>query len=764
MRAALRVALSSTLFTALVQIESAWMRAAPSASFLDRLSAVGIAALVQYQAVVIGALLGVLTLIVHRSRSGRALVVIVFAATQLLIVADQLAYRAFGEHMAVAQLEGGPGDFLPSLARVAGSALAVATAATWINLALLVALTAFLAKGMNKRAPRSSRTMLLLSVSATTYVLAGAVISSRAEAARAPSEYPLRGLFAGDAAAAPALGGRVRSRVELERALDSTWRASGPFASDQALLDAAAQIGARHVRPNIVLVVLESVGSEQLLDHDSISAARTPSLARWSPHAVVFPYVYGFYPATTRAHVPLMTGGRTPTWGALADELDAQFAGPTIPSELKARGYHTGLFAAPDLRFGYLRELYRRMPWDTLVHYLDGSGSLKADQEIHSWGVNEDAARLLATNWTRSAQRDGRPFFLEFHTIATHHPYEVWGADRAKVQGAEDRTRYQAALRYTDAAIGRLMDDLAAQGALDNTIVAITGDHGEAFSEKHAGNWLHRSFLYEENIRESLILLAPRMSGGPLVSGRLAGTGDVMPTLLRLAGGGVPGTVPGQDLFSTSFTPRVHYFYKDTGPAQLGLRDGRWKFIVHRDGTAPQLFDLSHDPDEQRNLAADQRARIAAFTAMTTEWYVGTDKEYSGFLAGWDSTKARQVTRRALTGFEPPKLQVGHWGEHDGDKFVERAVMAPHEKFVVLTTWTDLIEDIPVRLQFVSPGHVVRDIDFLVRSDNETTWYTPDFNLLEEGRWHVSLWRGGRRIGQTNFQVSFSELPALRKR
>ncbi len=783
---ALRLGATSFALTALVQVESAWMRAAPASSAVQRLAAVGVAVLVQYQALLVAVAMVLLLLVVGRARAGRWGVVALFGVMQLLVALDQLAFRSFGEHIAVGQLEGDAADLLPSLARVMGSAFAVASFATYVNVALVVVCTVWLARllrtggGPEIALPSASSVTrsryanpLPLAVAMIAYLVIGVVLTRRSDDARLAGSYPLSALISSDDASTPVLNGAARPRAELERLRDSSWRtpSEGRFSADGALDAVAARFGAARTKPNVVLVVLESVGSEQLLDHDTISAIRTPNLARWREHAVVFPYLYGLYPATTRAHIPLMSGGRTPTWGALADELTKPFTGPTITSAFKARGYRTGLFAAPDLRFGYLRELYKRMPWDTLVHYLDGSGSLKREEEIHSWGVNEDAARVLASNWTRTVQREGRPFFLEFHTVATHHPYEVWGAERAKVEGAEDKARYDAALRYTDAAIGRLMDDLRAQGVLDNTIIAITGDHGESFSEKHPGNWLHRSFLYEENIREALVILSPAIMNGPVVSGRVGGQGDVMPTLLRLAGRGAlaagdstTDAALGQDLFGPAYRPRIQYFYKDTGPAQLGLRDGRWKFIVHRDGKAPQLFDLVADPDEQTNVASSNGARVAEYVRLATEWYVGSDREYTSRIAGWDSTKARQVTRRAMTGFEPPKLQVGHWSKDDGDTFVDRPVMAPDEAFVVLTTWTNLIEDIPVRVQVVSPGHVVYEYDYIVRSDNETSWYSPGFRPREEGRWRVSLWRGGRRIGVTDFQVSLTELPALRKR
>lgn len=748
---AIPVAIASAAFTTVVQVESFGVRIAPTLPMRERLALGAAIPLVQWQAVVVAAAMGLLVASVARTRATAALGLALFVVTHALVAFDQTAYRLFGEHMAMAQTEGGWRDLAAELPALLGSGIAAGGLLLLANLALLGITTSILARRL--RRPVTVRTGRWMAAGAV-WLVGGFVVSRRVDARRL-DEYPLSQLFASSTPAMPTVGGIVPRDV-LYRLRDSTWRDD-----DSSVAVAAAERVRSHYRaPNVLLIVLESVGSEQLLPGGRFDARVTPRLAARAANAIVLPELYSVYPATTRAHVPLMTGGRTITWGSVSDELTHRLNAPTFVSALKTGGYHTGLFAAPDLRFGSLADFYRTMPWDTLVYYLDGGKALAKKDEIHSWGVNEDAVRPLAVSWADSARSDGRPFFLEFHTIATHHPYGTWGNDRGPATADDDRSRYINSLHYTDAVIGRLLRDLDDRHLLQNTIVAITGDHGEAFAEYHANNYVHRNALFEENVRNFLVLLTPGVETNATVR-RLGSQGDVMPTVASLAGVAT-GDVEGQDLLSPRYAPRIAYFYKDVAPAQSGLRDGRWKYIVRRDGTGAQLFDLATDSTEQRNVAARHPARIAAYRELTSAWYIQMNDEYTARLVGWDSAGRRRVTRRNLAEMSPPQLRVGHFTGEAGEGFVETRVVSPNDKIYVFNRWGFLPGDVPVRIAIVSPSRLLYVEEMTIRSDWDTSWYHPALDAgKEEGRWEVTVWRGATALARTTFEVKASRLRAL---
>jgi len=396
-------------------------------------------------------------------------------------------------------------------------------------------------------------------------------------------------------------------------------------------------------KPNVLFVILESVGSEQMLPNGMPDPAVTPNLARLAQRAAIFPNLYTVYPSTTRAHVPMMTGGSTITWGSVHLELSLPYLGSTLPSALRSAGYRAGLFAAVDMRFAALERFYRSMPWDTVLHYGDGSGPLDPRQKVHSWGVNEDYLWTHARRWIEGGERSNAPFFLNFQTVSTHHPYGTAPGFSSTRVSDQRRPRYYNSVAYTDMVLGRILADLEASGKAKNTIVVITGDHGQAFGDRHENNIGHRNFLYEENVRTFAMFAVPG-AGQAVVSERIGTTGDLMPSLLALLGLNT-APVQGQNLFSPWFERRLAYFHKDTPPHQWGLRDGQWKFIDELTGETTELYDLSRDPLEQNNLADEYPDLVAQYRRLVRDWYLRANVDYIAHLKGYEPPLLSAIPR-----------------------------------------------------------------------------------------------------------------------
>ncbi|MBM3906961.1 MAG: sulfatase [Gemmatimonadetes bacterium] len=760
---AVDVALLVFLFTTMVQGQLYLRYVAPTAE-AERSTAAFLAALpfLQWQTLVAALVLGAVVFAAARRRAWALAAWLLVTLVLVLVTFDQLTFKRFHDHLSIAQTDGGLLDLGVAIPRLLGSAASDADWMTYVNFAMLAPLLGALWRRLvrredvpPRRALRATPWLVALGAYAALAVPVVRNVRERHELDR----FPLSAILwtPPDAVAVPTVP--LPAGPELYRLRDETWRPD-PASDSATLARANALRGTR--RRNVVFIVLESVGAHQLLPTGRPDPVRTPVFARLAEDALIFPDVYGIYPATTRAHVPIMTGGRAITWGSVGDELTLPLRAPTLVGALRDAGYRTGLFAAPDLRFGYVREFYLTMPWDTVVHHRDGTPTFDPAQEVHSWGVNEDAVRAPALQWLAQGANSGKPFFLTVHTIATHHPYGTWGGHRGPARGEDDASRYANALHYTDAAIGRLLDDLRARGLLDETLVVVTGDHGEAFADLHEDNWVHRNRLYDENMRNFLFVAAPGLGGGPVVSHRLGQHGDVMPTLLSLLG--LPAAdVPGLDLTTAGFEPRIVYFHKDARPAQFGLRDGRWKYIAQLDGRLPELYDMSRDPTEQHNVAARHLDRVRTYRELAANWYVSANYEYSRRLVGFDTTRRRIVTIANYARPEPPELRVGHFTRGEGGGFVETPVMAPNAPVYVWSRWNFLPDDITVRIRLVSPRRAVYEYDFHVSADWEIGWYHPGIDdAKEEGVWEVSIWTQGDRLATERFEVRRSAVPALR--
>src|SRR5262249_33379217 len=170
----------------------------------------------------------------------------------------------------------------------------------------------------------------------------------------------------------------------------------------------------------------------------------------------------------------------------------------------------------------------------------------------------------------------------------------------------EEIDRYRNALHYADAALGQLLDGLRERGLLDDTLVVVCGDHGEAFGQ-HPGNYGHVMFLYEENVRVPLLFAAPGLTDRPVRAGRVASLADLSPTALDLLGLPVPDEYQGRSLLDGR--SRMALFCTDYSLGFVGLRDGRWKCIHELESGRTRLFDLASDPEEKDDVAADHPDR-----------------------------------------------------------------------------------------------------------------------------------------------------------
>lgn len=177
-------------------------------------------------------------------------------------------------------------------------------------------------------------------------------------------------------------------------------------------------------------------------------------------------------------------------------------------------------------------------------------------------------------------------------------------------------TRYYRLITEVDEAVGRIIDELQAQGAYDNTLILLISDNGYFQADRGlADKW----YPYEESVRVPLIVRDPRLPAGKrgLTRDQFALNLDVAPTLIAAAGLPVPEVMQGQDLSPLYLETRPpawrdEFFYehptvtsKNRIPSSTAVIGKEWKYVEWPEFDHRQLFDLKNDPGELRNLAAD---------------------------------------------------------------------------------------------------------------------------------------------------------------
>ncbi|MBU3666490.1 MAG: sulfatase [Chthoniobacterales bacterium] len=195
---------------------------------------------------------------------------------------------------------------------------------------------------------------------------------------------------------------------------------------------------------------------------------------------------------------------------------------------------------------------------------------------------------------------------------------------------------YHRLVEGLDRSVGEIVAELERRGLGDNTVVILTSDNGHLHGEHgFFGKWL----LYEESIRVPLIIADPRQPAEDRgrTSDALVLNIDLAPTMLALGGVPVPAEMQGISLVPLLSDPSLalrdsffceHLYEHDVNSPVLhivpseGLRTKDWKYIRYFKNPGPegeQLFDLSADPLETKNLAGDPDA-AGQLNALRTEY------------------------------------------------------------------------------------------------------------------------------------------------
>ncbi|MCH8148631.1 MAG: sulfatase-like hydrolase/transferase [Planctomycetes bacterium] len=161
---------------------------------------------------------------------------------------------------------------------------------------------------------------------------------------------------------------------------------------------------------------------------------------------------------------------------------------------------------------------------------------------------------------------------------------------------------YDGEIRWTDYYVGRIIDDLARSGLLEQTVVVITSDHGTEFFEH--GFKAHRMTLFDEVIRIPLLIRYPPLIPKGVRIRAQTRIIDLAPTLLELAGLPPATEFMGHSLVSVARKKTVDFDNLgiselfSVGRAMRSIRTREWKLTDDMVQKQRYYIDLIVDPDE----------------------------------------------------------------------------------------------------------------------------------------------------------------------
>jgi arylsulfatase A-like enzyme len=344
------------------------------------------------------------------------------------------------------------------------------------------------------------------------------------------------------------------------------WFAISPLPSVAA--DSAAK------RPNILFCFADDwgryAGAYAALDRrpSPNQVVKTPNIDRVASRGVLFRNAFVNAPSCTPCRSALLSGqyffrtGR----GAILQGAQWDPAIPSYPLLLKEAGYHIGETykvwspgTPDDAPYGAGKFRYEKAGiafnnFSEKATALVQAGATFADAESQLLkNVSDNFAAFLAD------RRAGQPFCYWFGPTNVHRKWEkgsgkaLWGIDPAALQGKlppflpdvpevrEDFADYLGEIQAYDAAVGVLLESLAASGELERTVVVISGDHGPPGFTNGKCN------LYDFGVGVALVAAGPGVSGGRVVDD-FVNLMDLAPTFLEIGGVTPPEVMTGRSL------------------------------------------------------------------------------------------------------------------------------------------------------------------------------------------------------------------------
>ncbi len=421
--------------------------------------------------------------------------------------------------------------------------------------------------------------------------------------------------------------------------------------------------GSQDPRPpkHLILISIDTLRADYLgaYGHPYV---KSPEIDAVAAAGVLFENHISAAPTTLASHTSLMTGTWPHTHGAARNGFIVAPENAMLAELLGANGFYTaGFISAYPLsgRFDF-NQGFAHWDDDLSVRLAEHQGEIDQNQRP----ANEVTDAVL--DWLPDGVGE-KPLYLFVHYFDVHAPYippekflRMYRDDDLGVLGSQKTIKqvrrqlnrgklsrlneilkqsYAAGVTWVDSEIGRLLAGLDERGILDDAIVVITSDHGEAMDE-HSERWDHGFTTFESVSRTPLIVRLPAGHPAGLQIPSLVSNIDVVPTLLELFEITLPPHIEGISFApllrgETPDDPRQLAYSEATKPYDAkhergttwenerktrSVRDERFKLIETPMLGRIELFDLVRDPKEQKNIISRQTKEATALHQQLLRW------------------------------------------------------------------------------------------------------------------------------------------------
>jgi arylsulfatase A-like enzyme len=420
-------------------------------------------------------------------------------------------------------------------------------------------------------------------------------------------------------------------------------------------------------QPNIILVLTDDQGYGDIAAHGN-PVIKTPSLDRLFDESVRFTD-FQVSPTCAPTRTALMTGKhefRSGVTHTIFERERMSLKSTTIAQVLKSAGYKTGIFGKWHLGDAEPYQPQNRGFDETFIHGCGGIGQdypgTCADAPGNTYfdpvirhngrfqrtkGYCTDVFFQQALSWIEARKDEPAPFFAYITPNAPHVPLVCPDEYRRMYKGVklggveldEDTRRYLGMCTNVDDNVGKLVNRLTEWGIEKNTLLIFMTDNGGTSGVKvfNAGMRGAKATPYQGGTRVPAFFRWP----GTLQPGQrrqLAAHIDLFSTLAELGGASLPSgdALDGRSLVPLLRNPAAswpdRYLFTHVGRwdrgkaenskyAKCRVRNQRFSMVNSRPEKKWELYDLSEDPGERRDIAAQRPDLVSRMDQAYDRWW-----------------------------------------------------------------------------------------------------------------------------------------------
>lgn len=404
---------------------------------------------------------------------------------------------------------------------------------------------------------------------------------------------------------------------------------------------------------NLILITIDTMRADYWSCNGS-TKVKTPNLDQLARQGVNFLRARTPVPLTLPSHASILTALYPRNHGIRDNavyRLDEKHL--TLAEILKKHGYKTAAFVGSfvlDPRFGLAQGFdhydARTTGGATMLERPDAERNAQQVYDSFVSWLQKDPAHKL--------------YFVWLHFYDPHAPYEP--PPSFKRQSPSDP--YAGEVAFTDSVIGKVVALLQSRKMIDQSIVAVVGDHGEGLGQHQEQT--HSVLIYNSTLHVPMMILAPGLIPSGIQINELSRTIDLAPTILdylsvsdRLGEGQSlrwmiekKGGTSAVEVLSESLYPRLNLGWSEL----FGIESGNYHFIL---APNPELYDLAKDPGEKQNIvrdlakvAQDLRQKLQPYVKGALDNSKDTDvdpetrekMESLGYVSGSKATSVSQVS------------------------------------------------------------------------------------------------------------------------